>query len=104
MKSLNAGLEKLPKYTQTTYRRASLTPEQFKAYEVGKVVEERGFTSTSKNQGTWSGDYSYTIHGKNGRDVEKLSSHPSEAEVLFKSGSRFFVKSVKGNHIELEEV
>jgi phage-related protein (TIGR01555 family) len=104
MKSLNSGLEKLPKYTQTTYRKASLTPEQFKAYIPGHIIEERGFTSTSKNQGTWSGDYSYTVHGKNGRDIEKLSSHPGEAEVLFKSGSRFHVKSVKGTHIELEEV
>ena len=104
MKSLNAGLEKLPKYEKTTFRKADLTPEQFKAYVPGHIVEERGFTSTSKNQGTWSGDYQFTVHGKSGRDIEKLSSHPGEAEVLFKSGSRFHVKAVKGNHIELEEV
>ncbi len=104
MKSLNAGLEKMPKYTQTTYRKADLSPEQVAAYVPGHIVEERGFTSTSKNQGTWHGSYQFTVHGKNGRDISKLSSHPVEAEVLFKSGARFHVKSVKGNHIELEEV
>lgn len=104
MKSLNAGLDKLPPYKETTYRKASLTPEQFKAYVPGHIVEERGFTSTSKNQGTWSGAYQYVVHGKNGRDIQELSSHPGEAEVLFKSGSRFLVKSVKGQTIELEEV
>jgi hypothetical protein len=104
MKSLNAGLDKLPKYEKTTYRRASLTPAQAASYKVGHVVEERGFTSTSKDQSVWSGSHQFIVHGRNGRDISKLSSHASEAEVLFKSGSRFHVKSVNGNTIELEEI
>jgi hypothetical protein len=104
MKSLNSALDKLPAHKETTYRKADLTPEQFAAYVPGHVVEERGFTSTSKNQGTWSGAYNFTVHGKSGRDIQDLSSHPSEAEVLFKSGTRFHVVSVKGSHVTLEEV
>lgn len=104
MKSLNAGLERLPAHTGTTFRKANLTPEQASVYKKGMIAEERAFMSTSKNQGTWSGSHTFEIHGKNGRDVSKLSQHPSEAEVLFKSGTRFLVKDVKGSHIVLEEV
>jgi hypothetical protein len=103
-RSLNAGLDKLPSHNETTYRKASLDSQQSALYEVGYVVEERGFMSTSKNQGTWSGDHNFTVHGKNGKDIQKLSSHPSEAEVLFKSGSRFKVVSRSGNNIVLQEV
>lgn len=104
MKSLNHALDKLPPYTKTTTRKASLTPQQFALYKPGMVVEERGFTSSSKKASVWSGTYHYTIHGKSGRDISMLSSSPGEAEVLFKSGTRFAVKKVSGNEIELEEI
>lgn len=104
MKSLNAGLDKLPAYEGTTYRKASLTPEQFALYKPGMVVEERGFTSTSTNKNVWSGSYQYVVHGKSGRDIKKLSKFPNEQEVLFKSGTRFLVESIKGNEITLREV
>lgn len=101
--SLNAGLDKLPKHTETTYRKATLNANQLALYEPGMIIEERGFMSTSKNQGTWSGDTQFIVHGKSGRDIQKLSSHPSEAEVLFKSGTRFEVVSKSGNTITLKE-
>ena len=101
--SLNAGLDKLPKHTETTYRKAELNAHQLALYEPGMIIEERGFMSTSKNQGTWSGSTQFIIHGKSGRDIQKLSSHPSEAEVLFKSGTRFEVVSKSGNTITLKE-
>jgi hypothetical protein len=104
MKSLNAALDKLPAHTKTTFRKASLSPEQFAAYKPGMITEERAFMSTSKKQATWSGNHTFEVNGKSGRDISKLSSHPGEAEVLFKSGSRFLVKEVKGTHIVLEEV
>ncbi len=103
-KSLNAGLDKLPAHTKTTYRKASLTPEQASLYEPGFIIEERGFMSTSKSQKTWSGSHQFIVHGKGGRDISKLSSHPGEAEVLFKSGSRFEVVSKDGTTITLKEV
>lgn len=103
-KSLNAGLDKLPSFTSPTYRKASLTPEQAALYEPGHIIEERGFMSTSKNAGTWAGSHTFEVKGKNGKDIQKLSSHPSEAEVLFKSGSRFEVLSKSGSHIVLQEV
>jgi len=104
MKSINAGLDKMPAYQGTTYRKASLTAEQFALYKEGMVVEERGFTSTSKNKNVWSGSHQYTVHGKSGRDVQKISNYHNEAEVLFKSGTRFYVEKVEGNHITLREL
>lgn len=104
MKSLNAGLDKLPAYEGTTYRKAPSNAVDLSLYQPGKVVEERGFTSTSKNKGTWHGDVQYTVHGKTGRDIQSLSSHPGEAEVLFKSGTRFYVEKVEGKHITLREL
>lgn len=104
MKSLNSALDKLPAYEGVTYRKAPSNAVDLSLYQPGKVVEERGFTSTSKNKGTWHGDVQYTIHGKSGRDIQSLSSHPGEAEVLFKSGTRFYVESKQGNHIVLREL
>lgn len=104
MKSLNQALDKLPAYDGVTYRKAPSHSVDLSLYQPGKVVEERGFTSTSKNKGTWHGDVQYTIHGKSGRDIQSLSSHPGEAEVLFKSGARFYVESKQGNHIVLREL
>lgn len=100
----SAGLDKMPPYQGTTYRKASLSPEQFALYKPGMVVEERGFTSTSKNKNVWSGSHQYTVHGKSGRDVQKISNYHNEAEVLFKSGTRFYVEKVEGNHITLREL
>lgn len=103
-KALNTALDKMPIAKGTFYRKANLPPDIAALYKPGKIVEERGFTSTSMNSGTWSGDYRYTIHGKTGRRISGISMHPSEAEVLFKSGTRFKVLKVSGKMIEMEEV
>jgi phage-related protein (TIGR01555 family) len=102
-KALNKALDKLPKYEGTTMRGASLPAEVFAKYKPGFIIEERAFTSTGKGK-KFGGNYSYTIEGHSGRDIQKLSSHSGENEVLFKSGSRFEVVSVSGNHIKLKEV
>lgn len=101
---LNSSLDKLPPYVGVSYRKASM-PESAKGlYQPGMVIEERAFTSTSKNSSTWHGDLRFEIHGKSGRDISKLSSHPDESEVLFKSGSRFKVTGREGNKIILKEI
>jgi ADP-ribosyltransferase exoenzyme len=102
--ALNNAIEKLPTYSGTVYRKADLTSGTAAMYKKGMIVEERGFTSTSKNYGTWSGSYRFTIVSKTGRDVSRISSHSSEAEVLFRSGTRFKVTGVNGNVIDMEEV
>jgi hypothetical protein len=94
VKNLNNAIDKLPPYRATVYRKAQLNAEQRAFYKPGLIVEERGFTSTSKKIGTWSGSTRYSIESKNGRDISNLSNHKHEQEVLFKSGSRFKVLKV----------
>lgn len=111
--AINHSLEKLPASPGTTYRVAHLSPTVAAEYQPGRVLTERGFTSTTKKQGhvpasqeKGSGQYEFVIHGKTGRDVEELAAKPEygDQEVLFKSGTRFKIKSVEGQRIELEEV
>jgi len=101
--SLNQALETMPKYEGVTRRGATLSPEQVAMYKPGMIIEERGFTSTSTASG-FGGNTRFEVKGKTGRDISKLSHYPSEAEVLFKAGTRFKVVSNKDNKIVLEEV
>jgi hypothetical protein len=101
---LNGALDKLPKHKGVVSRKTSLTAEQFALYQPGKIVEERGFTSTSKNPGTWTGSHRFVVTSKSGRDIQRISKHPDEAEVLFKSGTRFKITKKTGNEIHMEEV
>lgn len=103
-KALNQALDKLPPYMKTTYRKATLTAAQAAQYKPGFIVPERGFTSSAKNDGVWSGSHHYVIEGKGGRDIQKLSSHHAEAEVLFKANSHFMVTKVSGNKIHMREM
>lgn len=102
--SLNKALEKLPNYTGKVGRKTNLPADAFAKYKPGMVIEERAFTSTSTSSNVWSGTHTYEIQSKTGKDIEKLSKFPNEKEVLFKSGTRFLVKSVSGTHIVMEEV
>lgn len=102
-KSLNDALGKMPPYVGVTRRGTTLSNHEISLYKPGMIVEERGFMSSSKGTG-FSGDVRFEIHGKTGRDIQKLSSHPGEAEVLFRAGTRFRVKSKVGTTITLEEV
>lgn len=102
VKELNKALEKLPPYVGVTKRGAILKQSDIALYKPGMVVEERGFMSTSKSK-PWNGT-KFVVHGKTGRDISKLSTHPGEAEVLFRSGTRFKVVSNDGDTIELREM
>lgn len=104
VRQLNKALDKLPNHEGVVYRKASLEPEIAAMYKPGMIVEERGFTSTSKVEGTWSGSFKYKITSKTGKDISKMSLHPGENEVLFQSGSRFKVTERVGNIIHMEQV
>lgn len=92
--SLNNALDKLPDHKGVVIRKAEITPSQAALYKVGMIVEERGFTSSSKSTGVWNGDTRYTITSKTGKDISRLSLSPNEQEVLFRSGTRFKVTKV----------
>ncbi|RYZ95019.1 MAG: hypothetical protein EOP11_25570, partial [Proteobacteria bacterium] len=68
--------------------------------QVGNVVTYDAFTSTSKNEnwgwlgGMESNMSSFVIFGgRNGVDVDEISSNKGEGEVLYNAGTRFKVLS-----------
>jgi hypothetical protein len=103
-KSLDGALRKMPAYTKPTFRKADLSPQDSAKYQPGYIAFEHAFTSTSKEQGTWHGNHHFVITGKSGRDIQGLSSSPSEQEVLFPMNTHFKVTKRVGNTIHMEEV
>jgi len=91
---LNNALDQLPPYHGEVRRGTQLDFGELSKYKKGMIIEERAFTSASKGSG-WSGNARYIIQSKSGRDITKFSTHPSENEVLFKSGTRFRVTGVE---------
>lgn len=108
--TLDGALDKLPDRPGMTRRGTSLPADVLARYQPGQVVTELGFTSTGK---PFKGDVRFEIHGKHGKLVQQYSAHPSEEEVLFRSGTKFVVVKrhtvqVPGGgtetHIVLEEI
>lgn len=114
------GLAKLPAWEGTAYRGARLRPEKLATYEVGKLVNETSFFSTSReldqafsSTDLGDGGVLYEVRSKRGRSIEHLSpGHASEKEVLFQPFTTFKViertttthKGFNVTKIVLEEV
>jgi hypothetical protein len=110
VKMVNKALRAMPTYTGTVKRGTSLPLEEQAKYVVGHVKEERSFTSSSPTK-PWQGNTKFTIKaiGKHGAHVGKLSSHPSEDEVVFAARTFFKVTKVEGKpggdmHVHMEEM
>jgi phage-related protein (TIGR01555 family) len=101
---LDKALRKLPASKGTTYRKANLPADVAAKYKPGMIIAERAFTSSSKQSHIWHGEYRYEIEGKSGRDVQNISTHKSEAEVLFPMNTHFEVISVSGKTIKMKEI
>lgn len=109
-KKLDKALSKMPVHNKTTYRTINILkkdlPVFLARYKTGSIVEEIQFTSTSqiKKNKSFKGNVQFIIHGKTGRDIEKISLYPHEREVLFQTKKRFLVDSVitKGSLTEIE--
>lgn len=91
---LNAALDKMPVYEGLTKRGAYLDATAMSGLEVGKVLKEQAFLSTSYGDGAFDGNVRYVIYSKNGKNIERLSSFSSEQEVLFKAGTEFEIIDV----------
>ncbi len=94
IKALNDGLDKLPSYQGVVKRGASLPESIREAHGVGDVIEYDAFTSSSTNSG-FSGQDMFIIQSESGKPIMGFSSHRSENEVLFKSGTKFKVLDKK---------
>ncbi|CQD15616.1 ADP-ribosyltransferse [Mycobacterium lentiflavum] len=94
--ALNRALEKLPTYEGTVIRGSDLPDEVLAQYKPGEVFTELGFLSTTTDVAVarspvFSGNVEFQIVSTSGRDVSSFSMFPEEQEILFPSGSRFYV-------------
>ena len=106
-----SGLRQLPRYQGTVHASRSMTDDMLRPYQVGEVVTERSFISTSRpgtSAASREGNVAFTYNSRTGRDISLISVTPSEGEVLFAPGTRFRVLSVQrvggARIIHLEEV
>ncbi|WP_040793319.1 hypothetical protein [Nocardia paucivorans] len=96
---LNGALGKLPAHEGMLTRHTNLTPEQLAQYRPGATVTEHGFTSATPNPAganellaqNSNVEYRILARGKNGHDY---SEYGTPDEVLFKSGTDFYVQNV----------
>jgi len=119
---LNEALSKLPTYEGDSYRgQKNISNEEIDLYTMAKdsnkAIKIFCFYSTTTSQQVARNKFMkpsnyqkafFTVTGKKGRKVEKLSQFPEEKEILFQSQSFFWVKEIyeerKVIYIELEEV
>ena len=103
VKTLNASLDKVKSEKGTFYRGMGMNAGsrteklvKFLLENKGKNIKLNTFLSTSTRSNIEFGNSKqnkvfFTVIGKNGKSVQGLSSHPSENEYLFKTGSKFKV-------------
>jgi len=94
------GLRKMKVHKGTVYRGLEFVPEdlgkQLRALEPGDVYADPGFQSTSKSaEKAFSGEIRFIIKSRTGRDVQSISLHEREQEVLFPPGAQFLVTKVE---------
>jgi hypothetical protein len=96
VEALNQALEKLPAHHGPVVRGTDLPPDVLARYQPDAVVTERAFLSTSVEpavaQSTaFAGNVEFRILSKTGRDISSFSTFPTEREVLFPTGTQFYV-------------
>ena len=99
----------MPAYNGMTYRDTNLPDDVLAKYQIGKIVTEKAFTSSSidNSLSTFKGNVRFIIQSKNGKIIEDISDYPDEREVLFKNKTQFKVlkRAINENvtEITLEE-
>lgn len=90
------GLTKLPDVETEVTRIADFPPEILRQYQVGKIITEKGFTSTTRGgRSPAIGNVTFSILSKHGKFIGFLNR--LEAEVLFRPNTRFkILKKTKG--------
>ncbi|MEM6104971.1 ADP-ribosyltransferase [Mycobacterium sp. 050272] len=95
--AVNRALDKLPIYDGVGVRGTNVPPEVLERYQPGRVVSESAFVSTSTDPAAarspaFPGNTEFRILSTStGRDISAYSVHPGERELLFPSGSKFYI-------------
>ena len=93
---LDRALCDFTEYDGITYRGLNLNPETLEKYMKATDITPPAFTSTSKKLHIACGFTENTllkIRSKHGREIENLSNHWDEAEVLFRLNTKFKIIS-----------
>lgn len=114
---INSALDQLPNHEGEVNRTSNLESKYYEYYKnnVGNIIEEKGFTSTTKSNNTSDVDMLINfgsgigtpnkintisvIKSKTGKDIKHLSEYPNKNEILFKSGTKFKINSIKEDNI-----
>lgn len=112
IKAATSGLKKAKLPRETIVRRGSdynmldslnlgTATEENKKKFIGKIVIDKGFTSTSPNpHGGFSRDIEYVIKvpkGSNAMYIDSMSSHRGEYELLIQRGAQFKIEDIEFN-------
>ncbi len=94
------GLEKLPSYQGTVYRKAVMPKDFLKKHKAGSDIQYKSFISTSKYSGWADSKYGSEENVllkiesvSKGKDISWISECPDEDEILFPPGTKFTVLS-----------
>jgi uncharacterized protein YukE len=98
VEALNNALGKLPPYEGPVIRGTNLPPETLAQYRPGEIITEDAFLSTTTDPAVarspgFAGNVEFRIMSSTGRDVTSVSMFPDEQEILFPSGTSFYVVS-----------
>lgn len=84
------ALKKLPSYQGFVARGATLNSKIRDLHQVGKIIVNDGFTSTS-TAGGFSGADNFLIYSKNAKMIMSISQLQMEHETLYPPGAKFEV-------------
>jgi hypothetical protein len=105
-KDIADGLRALPNYTQETYRGTAVPKEIADKLTVGSTYTDKAFLSTSASKEIAESfsvskepeittNVLFSIQGKYGKDISKVSEEQDEKEILFSPSSKFKITSVE---------
>lgn len=97
-RQLSSVLKRMPKYEGVVYRGVNLSNEALERYEKakGKMISEPFFVSATKDvKKVYEGNTVFKIIGNKPRDIESISNHQEDKEVLFDAHTVFRVISIK---------
>ncbi len=107
MNNIDKALEKLPTFEGVTYR--SLDSERIRdldafweKYQVGSVVSEKAYTSTSISVYDESFDIQMIVKGRSGRDLRAYTDF--ENKIVYPRKVKFMVTKREGTTIWLKEI
>lgn len=88
--AIDSGLWNMTPHNGPTNRGETMSPDRINQYQVGAILMNVAYTSTSLLSG-FGGNARITMNGRTGAEIWNYSQYANEQEVLFHRGLRFQV-------------